>query len=200
MARTVNIKAYESARNNLLAIGVELVRKKSFSGIGITDILNSAGIPKGSFYHYFKSKEDFGLQLMEHYHAQQMELARRIMHDEALTPIERLRHFFNEAKKEFEHRNFQDGCLMCNLSTELADTHPTFQTLLKQQWHELTEELSICIAKIDRQQLGLHKLSNAEAASWLINSWAGALTRMKAEASVAPLALFEKSIFGHLEK
>lgn len=195
MARTRNEEAFAAARDDLLAVGERLIRAGSYEGVGINDILKASGVPKGSFYHYFESKEAYGLEVARFYHARQMETARRVLGDEEPEPQERLRRFFGEALKDFAARDFADGCLMCNLSTELADGNHAFQTLLRTQWRELSAEIADCLAQFDRTEIGLAHLSPQEAADWLLNAWSGALTRMKAERNAKPLRLFLKSVF-----
>jgi len=195
MARTRNIKNYDNAKSRLLAIGVELIRSDSFSAIGINDVLKKSEIPRGSFYHYFENKQAFGLEVAQFYHAQQMSDAQNILRNESITPLQRLKKFFRQARKAFSKRSFADGCLMCNLSTELADTNATFQTVLKTQWNELAAEIALCVAQMDKADIGMAHLTDKEVADWLLNAWGGALARMKAEGNDTPLQLFEKSIF-----
>ena len=66
MARIRNEAAYETAKTRLLDVGMTLIRENSFDGIGINDVLRESGVPKGSFYHYFDTKEDFGLEVARH--------------------------------------------------------------------------------------------------------------------------------------
>ena len=63
MARTRNEKHYNDAREKLLMVGLNLFRMHSYFGVGISDLLREADIPKGSFYHYFSSKEEFGVEV-----------------------------------------------------------------------------------------------------------------------------------------
>ncbi len=195
MARVQNEKQYEQSRLKLLEAGMALFRASSFDAVGINKVLKVTGIPKGSFYHYFDNKEAFGLQVAEFYHDLQLQSAREILHDTAFLPLSRLRRFFRFARKEYRDRNYADGCLMCNLSTELGYTNEAFQKLLKTQWAELSDELCNTIALIDKKEIGLMHLSDKEAADWMLNAWSGALTRMKAERSDKPLKLFEKTLF-----
>lgn len=195
MARIRNEQQYNHAKKRLLEIGVALIRSNSFKAIGINDILKAGEIPKGSFYHYFKNKEAFGIEVAQHYHSQQMAATRKVLSDTSLAPYARLSTFFTNARKEFIRREFTDGCLMCNLSTELGDSNTAFQVLLAEQWNELTDELANCIAKIGTSALGVDQLTDKEAADWLLNNWSGALTRMKVTANDKPLLLFEKTLF-----
>lgn len=195
MARIRNDQQYDSMKTRLLDIGVTLIRSNSFNAVGINDVLKAGEIPKGSFYHYFKSKETFGLEVAQYYHEQQIEVTRQIMSNSSLSPPAKLRAFFANARMEFKKRGYADGCLMCNLSTELGDSNPAFQNLLAKHWKELASELANCIAEVGVNALGIGQLSNKEAADWLLNNWSGALTRMKVTQNDKPLRLFEKALF-----
>lgn len=195
MARIRNEQVYDETRSKLLTVGMNLIRAGSYESIGINDILREGQIPKGSFYHYFKSKEAFGREVLQFYHEQQVESASALLTDPALPPLERLQMFFKGAYDDFEAKGFAQGCLMCNLSTELADEHPAFQSLLQEQWHALSAQIALCVAELDKAEIGLAHLSDKEAADWLLNSWSGALTRMKAMRDGAPLRLFLKTTF-----
>ncbi len=174
---------------------MELIRTKSFSAVGINDILKASDVPRGSFYHYFDSKEVFGLEVAQYYHDQQMAALRGLLRDDKILPLDRLKAFFRKSRREFESRKFKDGCLMCNLSTELADTNTAFRKLLKGHWREVSAEIAGCIGVIDQTGSGFSHLTSEEAADWLLNAWSGALSRMKAERNDAALRLFEKSVF-----
>lgn len=195
MARIRNQGKYDDARSKLLEAGLRLIRSDSFNGVGINDVLKESNAPRGSFYHYFESKEAFGLAVAEYYHAQQMTAAQEILTDTSIPPLERLYAFFQNACDDYAKRDFADGCLMCNLSTELGDTNHAFQTLLGAQWTELATVISNCLAQMNLSDIGLESLSNNEAADWLLNAWSGALTRMKADRNDTPLRLFQKTIF-----
>lgn len=195
MARLKKQEIFDQNRAKLLELGVELIRSRSFQGIGINDILKLAGIPKGSFYHYFENKEAFGLQVAQFYHDDQMHSAKAVLTDESRGSAQRLYHFFSGAAEQFKEREFKQGCLMCNLSTELADENENFQTLLSRHWQELSTEIAKCIEELGTEELGLAHLSSEDCADWLINAWGGSLTRMKATGDSKPLLLFLKTIF-----
>lgn len=195
MARTRNQKAYAATRERLIETGLDLFRSKSFDGVGISEILGQSHAPKGSFYHYFANKEEFGLAVADAYHGHQMAFAHEYLDDEGMPPFDRLQAFFDGARRDFEARAFADGCLMCNFSTELADQNPNFQAQLSNQWSDLTRLIASKINAQCLDQLGLPHLSNTEAADQLINAWAGALTRMKADGNAVSLNLFMKTYF-----
>ena len=195
MARIKNQEAYDAARIRLLDVGEDVIRRTSFAETGINDILKEADIPKGSFYHYFESKDAFAIAVAEHYSNKQVEGARSILSDPRHPPLKRLKTFFETARKDMKQRGYGQGCLMCNLSTELADEKPEFQRELKQDWRDLSAEVTNCLRGTDLSPLGLAHLEAPEAADWLLNAWSGALTRMKANGDDGPLRLFMKTIF-----
>ncbi|WP_428926737.1 TetR family transcriptional regulator C-terminal domain-containing protein [Marinibacterium sp. SX1] len=195
MARPRNDRANAESRTRLLEAGLASFRARSFAETGISDILQRASVPKGSFYHYFPTKTDFGLAVADHYHDGQIAAARAVLGDAGRPPLDRLRHFFEAARADMKARGYAEGCLMCNLTTELADAAPQFQAGLDRHWRALSVELARCLAEADLDRINLGHLTAQEAADWLLNAWSGALTRMKATRDDTPLALFLRSIF-----
>lgn len=195
MARVRNQENYADSYERLISAGLDLLRSKSFDGVGIGEILEVASVPKGSFYHYFKSKDDFGLAVADAYHDDLFDLVRSFVSRETASPYENLRAFFEAALEGFEAREFSDGCLMSNLSSELADQKDSFGQQLAGHWRVLTGLIAESIDHACLEQFGLPHLSSQEAADLLMNSWAGALTRMKAERNENPLKLFLKAHF-----
>ena len=183
------------SRERLLDAGEHAFRETSFSESGINEILASSGVPKGSFYHHFPSKEAFGIAVANRYNEKQIAAAQECLENPSLHHIDRVRLFFEQAREDMRNRKFQQGCLMCNLSTELADERPAFQAVLDTHWAGLTTVLAQCLNKVDLSEIGLEHLTPAQAADWLMNAWSGALTRMKASGTDEPLALFMRTIF-----
>ena len=195
MARLRNQENYTDSYDRLIKAGLDLLRSKSFDGVGIGEILEAASVPKGSFYHYFKSKDDFGLAVADVYHEDLMDIVRSFLERDTATPFENLRAFFEHASAGFRLREFSDGCLMCNLTSELADQKDAFQQELAGHWQALTGLIAAHMDRACVEQIGLAHLSSQEAADLMMNSWSGALTRMKAERSESPLRLFLKTHF-----
>ena len=97
MARTRNDKTYTASYDRLIETGLTLFRRNGFDATGIGEILETSGLPKGSFYHYFRSKEAFGLAVADVYHQNQMRFARSILSRKDAPELDRLREFFSEA-------------------------------------------------------------------------------------------------------
>lgn len=195
MARLQNKEAYDNAKEKLLEAGEDAIRSTSYGQCGVNQILAAAEVPKGSFYHYFSSKEAFGIAVAQHYHEKQLAGAQRCLRDAGIAPLARVEAFFQGAREDMARREYAQGCLMCNLSTELADERPAFQAALDAHWRALAGELALCLQQVDLARIGMDHLGPDEAADWLMNAWSGALTRMKATQSDAPLDLFMRTIF-----
>jgi TetR/AcrR family transcriptional repressor of nem operon len=197
MARTRDQQKFNECRESLLAVGQELFIKSSFNCVGLNDILKQSGIPKGSFYHYFDSKEDFGLQVVELYSRQNYEVLEALLHDESMSPSQQLRAFFEANITHFDDIGYCQGCLMANLSQELADVNEKLRCKINELSKKMVDRIALCLQHTDSSELNLGHLQPHEAAQVLMNSWQGAIMKMKLEKSREPLEVFMKFFFTH---
>lgn len=176
--------------NRILDLGVEIINRKGYHNLGLKELLDSAGIPKGSFYYYFNSKEDFGQKVISHYAEKSSNYMRSILSDKNKSPRERLLFMFHERSETYKRSGYTEGCLMGNCSNELAGQYESMQLLLEKKFSGWKEIVSQCIS--DGQELGEFntELSPDDLADFIINSWEGALIRMKAARSDKPFQLF----------
>ena len=93
----------------ILEVGGEIVHQKGYNSAGIQEVLKAAGVPKGSFYFYFKNKEDFGLQLIDHYTDLICDRLDEYLGDQKVPPIQRLRNCFKWFVAVFEQNDFKGG-------------------------------------------------------------------------------------------
>src|ERR1700733_12215279 len=89
-----------NTRLALLESGISIMLEKGYNNTGISEVLISVGVPKGSFYHYFDSKEDFALAIISHTHELYAQNMARIFGDRSLTAIERLKKYFSESHRD----------------------------------------------------------------------------------------------------
>lgn len=167
--------------------GIELLRLQGYNATGINDLLRTSGIPKGSFYNFFANKQDFGIQAIHQYSTTMLNYMDAYFTDTSKTPMERLKSFYTMVRDVNEGEAFQKGCLMCNLATELGATEPEIAEIIEAEYQRWIEKISACVA--EGQALGeiTQTFSATEIASYLNNSYAGALVRMKASRSSIPL-------------
>ncbi len=197
MPRVRDEQKFNQCRESLLVVGMELFIKNSFNSVGLNDILKEAGIPKGSFYHYFASKEDFGLQVIEFYSRQNNAALQEILADRTLTPYQQLKKFFEDNIQHYKDIEYCQGCLMINLSQELADVNEKLRCKINQLSKQLVSQVAVCIGLMNASELNLGHLPPSEAAQVLMNSWQGAIMNMKLQKSQESLNVFMKFFFTH---
>ncbi|RNL78362.1 TetR/AcrR family transcriptional regulator [Nocardioides marmorisolisilvae] len=175
----------DGTRRRLLDASVTNFLERGFHGTGIQQVLDEVGVPKGSFYNYFASKEDWGVAVIGHYAdtcSRQLVEAQ----DGAKTPVESLRRFFELQMRDFERTDFVGGCLLANLAGELDGSEATRRALRDafDGWRDGIRDL---IAAGQTQGLVRDDMTALELAEMLLESWEGAVIRMKIDKSLAPV-------------
>ncbi len=197
MARTRDEQKFNQCRDSLLAVGQELFISSSFNNVGLNDILKCSGIPKGSFYHYFESKEDFALQVVEQYHKENKAALAELLLDDSLSAYQQLKTFYKNNIDHFSEVGYCQGCLMANLSQEVADVNEAMRCKISQFSKEMVDQIGTCLERLENNELNLGHLRPCEAAQVLMNSWMGAIMKMKLEKSREPLDVFMKFFFAY---
>lgn len=173
-----------------------MLMSKGYHGTGIKEILDSVQIPKGSFYNYFTNKEDFGAAVIQHYIDPFIQTLEGYLNEPNADPVIALQCYLDEIILELEKNGYKGGCLLGNLMGEIGDTSPTCRTALKSAMHQY-RQLYVRALKAGQEQGSIRADKSAEVmADLLINSFQGALLRMKVEQSVAPLRVCCHELLG----
>jgi TetR/AcrR family transcriptional repressor of nem operon len=183
-------------RDQILAAGLEALHSQGFNASSVQDITEAAGVPKGSFYNHFASKEDLGAAVVEQY---ALQAARRwaILADDRLAPLARLRRYFEAliATPEFPGA---PGCLLGNFAAELSNQSPAIRMGVS----AALEDWSVALARAIEEAQSAGELKTdipAKAtAAFLIDAWEGAVLRAKVEQSRAPLEAFLGMAFARI--
>ncbi|WP_226625570.1 TetR/AcrR family transcriptional regulator [Alloyangia pacifica] len=187
------------ARQKLIRAGLEHLTEKGYSSVGVDEILKAAGVPKGSFYHHFKGKADFGLALVAAYNTYFVDLLDRAFLDEARAPLDRLRAFTETAEEGMARHGFRRGCLVGNLGQEMGALPDDFRAALTgvlEDWQARTARL--LRAAQAQGELGPHHDPDALAETFWIG-WEGAVLRAKLELRPGPLRRFAGTFFRLIE-
>jgi TetR/AcrR family transcriptional repressor of nem operon len=188
----------ETTKTLLLEAGKRIFLEKGYNHSGIEAILQDAGVPKGSFYYYFDSKEDFGLRVLDRFadcYAGEIE---RYLGDATMSPLQRLRRYFEASCERLESQQCRNGCLVGNLSQEMAAQSEAFRIRLEEIFEGWVDRYAECLeqARLAGEispHLDLHEL----AEFWL-NSWQGAMLRAKTTRNTEPLRTFLNIMFGSI--
>jgi TetR/AcrR family transcriptional repressor of nem operon len=171
-----------------------------YASTGVKEILDEADVPKGSFYHHFASKEDFAKEVLELYVRGEEERAEKVLRDGKGSPLKRLRRYFEELIDVYGPTATISGCMMGNLSLEMADHSDSIQSLLHESFSNWqTGVAGVLQEAIDRGDLAKSNKPQ-ELAAFLLNSYEGALLRSKADRSSKPLENFLHFTFNVLLK
>ena len=187
-------------KQKIIEIGAQIIHQKGFHHTGIQEILKTAGIPKGSFYFYFDSKEDFGLQVVDYFNQRYLELVTPIASDQTLSPLARLEKIFDWFIARFIEMDYTCGCPIGNLSQEMGDLSPAFRSKLNESL-ELMVKVIVDLLEEGRDagEVPVH-LDLEETANFIVSGWHGALIRMKIVRSTEPLENHKRFIFQTLLK
>ncbi|CAA9890648.1 TetR family transcriptional regulator [Candidatus Methylobacter favarea] len=187
-------------RENLLTQGVILLMQQGYHGTGLKEILDAVQIPKGSFYNYFGSKENFGAEVIQHYinpFIQQLTCYLQNPDTDALTALQL---YFNGLIIELEKAGFKGGCLLGNLMGELGGSSDLCQKSLQSALCRYRDLIKSGLAKAQQEGTIRSDKSAEDMADLLVNAWQGALLRMKIENSSAPLKQCCEELFGDFFK
>ena len=187
-------------RENLLNQGVILLTQQGYHGTGLKEILDAVQIPKGSFYNYFGSKENFAAETIQHYINPFIEELRGHLQNPDNDAFSALQLYFNELITELEKIDYKGGCLLGNLMGEISDTSELCKKSLQLAVHRYRNILQEALLKAQQEGTVRTDKSAEEMADLLVNTWQGALLRMKIEQSSIPLKQCCDNLLGDLFK
>jgi TetR/AcrR family transcriptional repressor of nem operon len=179
-------------------VGAHIMHLKGYNHTGIQEILDAAGVPKGSFYNYFKSKEDFGLKVIDYFVDYFNHFTDGITSDSSLSPLEKIRRILEQFASFFESKDYAYGCPVGNLSQEMGDLSPAFREKLKEALDKMADIYAQLLKEAQARGEISVSIDPIETAYFIVSSWHGALIRMKVEKSSEPLMSHIKFIFDYI--
>lgn len=139
-------KKHHDTCQHLLDTGHQIIAARGFSSVGLTALLQQAEVPKGSFYHYFKSKEQFGQALLEDYFSQYLAQLDVLFNQAELTAKQQLMQYWAEWQRRYCSADGRSDCLVVKLSAEVADLSESMRLTLKDGTDQVIVRLTRCIA------------------------------------------------------
>ncbi|WP_192034935.1 TetR/AcrR family transcriptional regulator [Halomonas sp. YLGW01] len=189
---------HASTRDTLIHVGAELIAEQGYHATGLNAVLKAAAVPKGSFYHYFASKEDFGLTVIDAFAETYKPRLDALVVDDGRAPLDRLRRFFAAGRDDMAGCDHSRGCLIGSLGQELSARSDQFRERLDTILKGWETRIAGCL----EQALARGELSpeadSAALASFILSGWQGALLRAKTLKSVTPMQHFEDVLFARV--
>lgn len=121
-----------------------MLLQQGYNNLGLQALLDAAGVPKGSFYHHFRDKEDFALQVVDAYISDVHSTLDACVTDVSLAPLDRIRAFFRQVEQSY-HRDGYVGCLMGGLGQELSGVSDVFRAKIDWCFSSIAEKLRLCL-------------------------------------------------------
>lgn len=180
----------QDVRLHLIEVGAKAFMAKGYHAVGLKEILAAAQVPKGSFYYYFRSKEDFCIAIIDHYIRLYAERHLAVLFDSTRPSRDRLLAFFAQEKEYFREKQCQHGCLLAKLALEMALLSEPIRAELQRGMNGWIRTVAACLA--EGEAAGEFALFRPPVvmAEFLYAAWAGAITRMQATQSLEPLDIF----------
>ena len=180
----------ENTRDKILSCSIALMAQKGFNYTGIAEILAKAEVPKGSFYHYFKSKDALGLAIIDQYGESLAASLADFLDKQTTRPLVRLRAYF-ESVIALYSTNFKFcNCLLGNFGQELSLQDPDFRAAIFTQYARI-ESIIAAVLREAQAEGSLSAAADADMfATALLSGWEGALIRAKLAQSIVPVQQF----------
>ena len=178
-----------TTKERILDAAEELMLEKSFHSVGLTEILKAVKVPKGSFYHHFESKEQFGVEMLKHYVAGASGYKRRVLlaTEPEENPRRRVLSFMNSTIEAFRDGGGKCPCLVIKLASEVADFSDAMREVLEEGHREWNAILEAVIREgIEKKALKCTD-EPAKVASLINDLWSGAIQRATILRSPEPL-------------
>lgn len=175
-----------STKQRLIDAGLRMLLEQGYNSLGIQALLTATGIPKGSFYHHFKDKEDFALKVIDAYIAEVHAGLDDCLRDQERPPLERVRHFFELTQQKYQEDGYM-GCLMGGLGQELSGVSEVFRRKIEWCFSSIAERVAICLEEARQRHEIPPGCEVRQMADLLVDCWEGAALRSRLRRNPASL-------------
>jgi TetR/AcrR family transcriptional repressor of nem operon len=174
-------------KQRLLDAALPMLLKHGYNDLGVQALLETTNTPKGSFYHHFKDKEDFALQVIDQYMGQVHAGLDVCLTDASRPPLDRVRWFFELTQQKYREEGYM-GCLLGGLGQELSGVSEAFRSRIEQCFSEIAERIAACLDMARTSGDIPADSDTRRMASLLVDCWEGAALRSRLQGNAAPLA------------
>ncbi|MCM2250597.1 MAG: TetR/AcrR family transcriptional regulator [Geothrix sp.] len=186
-----------STKQHLIEAGLRMLLEHGYNGLGIEALLKVAEVPKGSFYHHFRDKEDFALQVVDAYMAQVHAGLEACLRDQTRPPLSRVRGFFEATEQKYRDEGYL-GCLLGALGQELSGVSEAFRSRIEACLAFISGRMAACL---DEARLAGEIQDGCDVqrlADLLVDCWEGAALRSRLRRDPTPLTTMLDFYLGSL--
>lgn len=185
-------------RDHLISTGLRLLHTQGFHASGVQDIIQAAGVPKGTFYTHFESKEQFGAEVLGRFWEQRAARTSAILSDETKTPLDRLKTWLDGKIADREAGKSHAGCMIGNFSAELAVDSRLVRDRLASIFAAWTSLLATTVREaVDSGQVST-ALPSDTVAAFLVDAFEGAVLRSKVDRDTTALRRLRDVVFSSI--
>ncbi|MDZ7645431.1 MAG: TetR family transcriptional regulator C-terminal domain-containing protein [Woeseiaceae bacterium] len=175
-----------TTKKRLLDAGLELLLEHGYNDLGVQRLLREAGVPKGSFYHHFDSKQDFALQVIDRYMVDVHAGLDACLNDDTRPPLGRVRHFFELTLEKYREEGYL-GCLLGGLGQELSAIDEQFRRRIESCLGAIAQQVSECLDQAKQRGDLPETADTRQLADLLVDCWEGAALRSRLWRDPRPL-------------
>src|SRR5579883_2834470 len=175
-----------SVKEKLVKYAEEVFRQRGFDGTSVQDITDAAGVPKGSFYNHFDSKQSLAAEIVRRYY-QATDLSDLVASG---APLDRLRAHFLKQIKRTEQTGFAYGCLLGTFAAEVTTAGEKVKAAVHDGLASWTAAVAAVIAEAQALGQVSSRYSSQELAAYMIDAFEGTALRLKVTGDPALLAHF----------
>ncbi|MDJ0777568.1 MAG: TetR family transcriptional regulator C-terminal domain-containing protein [Gammaproteobacteria bacterium] len=180
----------EVKKEQILWAGLELMKLHGYNGTSVKDIVDAAGVPKGSFYNYFDSKESFATDALEAVALEDEQMTRATMAAIDGSPLAQLQGYFTASAERFCDRDFRQGCFFGNMAQEMSDSNDVIRDAVERIMQRKTQSITQLLDAAQAAGEIRAGADTSQLAEFVFNAWEGTLMRMKASRTREPLQTF----------
>lgn len=182
-------------RTRLLDVGLAAFARRGYHGTGIKEIVDAAQIPKGSFYNYFKSKEDFGLAIVLRHSGEFWQRWQENLDKTHSEPLQALRNCFDTMLAEHLECSVNTCRVVAHLAAELCDSSAVCRTTMTAVTRQWADDLAVVIQQAQQAGSVRSDIDAIQLAFLFWDAWQGAMLRMKMEDSPEPVKRLVEVMF-----
>lgn len=175
-------------RTILIERGATLFHAQGYTATGVREVATAAGLPQGSFTNHFRSKEDFGSEVLDHYVSQLEAIMERTLQDKTRNPFDRIMTYVDEIERLVRTPDWKVGCLIPDMASEVCAHSEVLRQRLAEIMTRHTAYYAEALGEAFEQETA------EDLAAGILAAWHGTLLRMKVERSGEPIARFRRFI------